>query len=100
MASAWAAFAAGNRVVNGVTKTSPDVDDNWLPNYFNTNLRLGYRAETGEGHAWDVSLFVTNLFDKHPMIIPSNNSRGGAQTVSNNFDAYGRRYVLGFSYQF
>jgi iron complex outermembrane recepter protein len=90
---------AGRRVVNGVTKTAPDVDDNWVPNYFNTNLRLAYKGETADGHDWDVSLFVTNLLDKHPMIVPSNNARGSSQTVSNNYDAYGRRYVLGVSYK-
>ena len=93
-------FAAGRLVVNGGTKLAPDVDNNWLPNYFNTNARIAYRGETEGGHSWDVSLFVTNLLNKDPMIIPSNNSRGSAQTVSNNFDAYGRRYELGFNYKF
>jgi len=83
-----------------VVKTSPDVDVNWLPNYYNTNLRIGYKSETEAGHTWDVSLYVTNLLDKHPMIIPSNNARGSSQTVSNNYDAYGRRYVLGMNYKF
>ena len=91
---------AGRTTVNGVVKTSPDVDVNWLPNYYNTNLRIGYKSETESGHDWDVSLFVTNLFDQHPVIIPSNNSRGSSQTVSNNYDAYGRRYVLGMNYKF
>ena len=76
------------------------MDVNWLPNYYNTNLRIGYKSETESGHDWDVSLFVTNLFDQHPMIIPSNNARGSSQTVSNNYDAYGRRYVLGMNYKF
>ncbi len=92
-------FQAGRVVVNGVTKLAPDVDYNTLPSYFNTNARFGYHFETKAGHAWDVSLFVTNLLDKHPMIIPSNNLRGSSQTVSNNFDAYGRRFVLGFNYK-
>ncbi len=95
-----AAFAAGDRLVNGVTKTAPDVDDNWLPNYFNTNARFGYRGETASGHSWDVALFVTNLLDKHPMVIPSYNSRTGSQSVSNNYDAYGRRYELGFNFRY
>jgi iron complex outermembrane recepter protein len=91
---------AGTRIVNGVAKTSPDVDDNWLPNYFNTNLRLGYRGELSNGRTWDASFFVTNLLDKHPMVIPSYNSRTGSQTVSNNYDAYGRRYDLAVNYKF
>ena len=93
-------YQAGRTLVNGAVKTSPDVDDNRLPNYFNTNGRIMYRGDTESGHSWDVSLFVTNLLDKHPMIIPSYGSRTGAQTVSNNFDAYGRRYELGFNYKF
>ncbi len=93
-------WANGVRVVNGVTKTSPDVDDNRLPNYFNTNARVGYRHEGASGGSWDLSFYVTNLLDKHPMIIPSYNSRTGSQTVSNNYDAYGRRYELGFNYRF
>jgi outer membrane receptor protein involved in Fe transport len=93
-------YQAGRVVVNGVTKLAPDVDDNWLPHYFNMNARLGYSGETSTGHSWDVSLFVTNLFNKDPMIIPSNNARGSSQTVSNNYDAYGRRYVVGFNYKF
>ena len=93
-------FNAGRTVINGVTKTSPDVDVNVLPNYFNTNGRIMYRGDTESGHSWDVSFFVTNLLDKHPMIIPSYGSRTGSQTVSNNFDAYGRRYELGFNYKF
>ncbi len=95
-----AAFAAGQKVVNGVTKTAPDVDDNWLPNYFNTNARFGYKDETSAGHQWDVSLYVTNLLDKHPMVIPSYNSRTGSQTISNNYDAYGRRYVVGVNFRY
>ena len=43
---------------------------------------------------------MTNLLDKHPMVIPSYNSRTGSQTVSNNYDAYGRRYELGFNYRY
>ncbi len=93
-------YAAGRVLVNGATKAFPEVDDNWLPSYFNTNARLGYHFEDGDGHEWDVSLFVTNLLDKHPMVIPSNATRGGSQTVSNNFDAYGRRYVLGVNFRF
>jgi iron complex outermembrane receptor protein len=90
----------GVRTLNGVAKTSPDVDNNRLPNYFNENARIGYKRDTDKGHVLDVSFFVTNLFDRHPMIIPSYNSRTGSQTISNNYDAYGRRYELGFNYKF
>ena len=43
---------------------------------------------------------VTNVFNKDPMAIPGNNLRGSSQTVGNNCDAYGRRYVVGFNYKF
>jgi outer membrane receptor protein involved in Fe transport len=77
-----------------------DVDDNWLPNYLNTNARIGYRHDSDSGASWDLSLFITNLLDKHPMVIPSYSSRTGSQTVSNNYDAYGRRYDVAFRYSF
>jgi outer membrane receptor protein involved in Fe transport len=76
-----------------------DVDDNWLPNYFNTDLKLGYGGEMFGDHPWDVALYVTNLFDRDPMIIPNYNSRTGSQFVSNNYDAYGRTYALGVNFK-
>jgi outer membrane receptor protein involved in Fe transport len=41
-----------------------------------------------------VSFNVQNLFDRNPPIIPSYGSRGGSQTVSDNYDPEGRRYQL------
>jgi iron complex outermembrane recepter protein len=86
--------------INGQWVEGRDVDDNTLPAYANTNMRLSYEGETGAGSKWDVSLFVTNLFDRHPIIVPNYDSRVGAQNVSNNYDAYGRRYQLGVNYRF
>jgi outer membrane receptor protein involved in Fe transport len=77
-----------------------DVDDNMVPNYFNTNLKLAYNGDMlGGDHTWEVALFVTNLFDKDPMIIPNYNSRTGSQQVSNNYDAFGRSYDLGLNFR-
>ncbi len=76
-----------------------DVDKNWLPNYFNTNFKLAYSGSVLGDHTWEISLFVTNLFNKSPMIIPNYNSRTGSQLVSDNYDAYGRSYEVGFNYR-
>lgn len=76
-----------------------DVDDNKLPNYFNTNLKLAYSGEMLGDHTWEAALFVTNLLDKDPIIIPSYNSRTGSQIVSNNFDPYGRSYDLTLNFR-
>jgi outer membrane receptor protein involved in Fe transport len=78
-----------------------DVDDNWLPNYFNTNLKVAYTGESlfGATHSWEVAGFVTNVLDKDPMIIPSYNSRTGSQFVSNNYDAYGRSYDVTLNFR-
>jgi iron complex outermembrane receptor protein len=76
-----------------------DVDDNTLPNYFNTNLKLGYSGSMLGDHNWDVALYVTNLFDKDPVIIPNYNSRTGSQQISYNYDAYGRSYALGLNFR-
>ncbi len=76
-----------------------DVDDNRLPNYLNTNFKLGYSGEMFGDHNWDVALYVTNLFDRDPIVIPSYNSRTGSQFVSNNYDAYGRSYALGMNFR-
>ena len=76
-----------------------DVDDNWLPNYFNTNLKLGYSGEMAGNHVWEAAVYVTNLLDKDPIVIPSYNSRTGSQIVSNNFDPYGRSYDLTLNFR-
>ena len=76
-----------------------DVDDNRLPNYLNTNFKLGYSGAMLGDHNWDVALYVTNLFDRDPIGFPSYNSRTGSQVVSNNYDAYGRSYALGLNFR-
>jgi outer membrane receptor protein involved in Fe transport len=76
-----------------------DVDDNWLPSYLNTNLRIGYAGDMLGDHSWDASFYVTNLFDKDPMVIPNYNSRTGSQIVSNSYDSYGRTYAVGMNFR-
>ena len=76
-----------------------DVDDNMLPNFFNTNLKLAYSGSTAGEHNWDVSVFVTNLLNRDPIIFPNYNSRTGSQLVSNNYDVFGRSYELSFNYR-
>jgi outer membrane receptor protein involved in Fe transport len=97
-AGPWTAQLAeewiGREMINTSWVEGIDVDDNWLPNYFNTNLKLAWSGEMFGTHSTEVALFVTNLFDRDPMIIPSYNSRAGSQIVSNNYDAYGRSYDI------
>jgi iron complex outermembrane recepter protein len=75
-----------------------DVDDNELPAYLNTDLKFGYNGEMS-GHNWDVALYVTNLFDRDPIVIPNYNSRTGSQLISNSYDAYGRTYSVGMNFR-
>ena len=77
-----------------------DVDDNTVSSQTVANLILSYRGETASGANWVTSFNVTNLFDRYSPIIPSQNQRGGQQTISNLFDAYGRRYQLSLNYNF
>jgi iron complex outermembrane receptor protein len=89
----------GKAKINVLWTEGVEIDDNWLPNYFNTNFRLGYAGSMYGDKSWDVSLYVTNLFDKDPMIIPEYNSRTGSQLVSNNYDAFGRSYDLSVNFR-
>ena len=58
---------------------------------------LGYERRTGRT-TWRLTFNVQNLFDDDPPIIASTGGgRFGAQTTSNNYDVWGRRYQIGFS---
>jgi hypothetical protein len=50
--------------------------------------------------AMNAGASLVDQLDKHPMVIPNYNTRNGSQNVSNSFDAYGRRYELGFNIRF
>jgi iron complex outermembrane recepter protein len=89
----------GREKINTTWTEGVDVDDNWLPNYFNTNLKLGWTGEMYGTHSTEVAVFVTNLFDRNPIVIPSYNSRTGSQIVSNNYDAFGRSYDLAINFR-
>jgi outer membrane receptor protein involved in Fe transport len=84
-----------SRWVEGV-----DVDDNVTASSTVWNLGLGYNGETASGSTWRANFNVTNLFDREPPIIASFSSRFGTQTVSNDYDVFGRRYQLSFNYNF
>ncbi|MDR2212269.1 MAG: TonB-dependent receptor, partial [Pseudomonadales bacterium] len=77
-----------------------DVDDNTIPSMTWINARLGYESELSSGASWSVNFNITNLFNREPPIVPGFNSRGGTQTVDNNYDVFGRRYNLSANYKF
>jgi len=65
-----------------------------------TNLQLGYSGETSTGLEWRLAFNVTNLFDRPPPIVASYGTRGGAQTIPQSYDEFGRRYQLGLNVNF
>lgn len=77
-----------------------DVDDNTTASNTVFNAGFGYTGEVSSGSTWRVSANVINLFDREPPIVPSFSSRFGTQTVSNDYDVFGRRYQLSFNYDF
>jgi outer membrane receptor protein involved in Fe transport len=77
-----------------------DVDRNRVSSGNYTNLRLSYTGDTSNGGTWDVSLNVTNLFDRNPPIVPSFNARGGSQITPSGYDIFGRRYQIGLNVSF
>jgi iron complex outermembrane recepter protein len=88
-------------LLNRVWVEGVDVDRNTIPSRRWTNMVLGYRGETAGGAAWRATFNVQNLFDKYPPIIPqAGDSRFGAQAVDNTYDTWGRRYQLGFNFDF
>jgi outer membrane receptor protein involved in Fe transport len=73
-----------------------DVDDNTLASGNYTNLRLSKEGEFTEGGTWNVSLNVTNLFDRPPAILPGSTG----QSIPGSYDQYGRRYQLSLNVSF
>ena len=85
----------GLLAISGVDFDDADIASNaWV------NSQLAYTSETSNGATWGVTLAVQNLFNRNPPIIPSFGSRGGSQTVSDAYDAEGRRYNLSVNYSF
>ncbi|HZF31140.1 MAG TPA: TonB-dependent receptor [Gammaproteobacteria bacterium] len=96
----WVQWEPGMNVGTLPTGTFT-IDDNTVQSKAYTDLILSYTAEMRTGHNWEASLSVSNAFDVDPPIIPSFDTRFSSQTVSpNNFDLYGRRYLLNFKYSF
>jgi outer membrane receptor protein involved in Fe transport len=89
----------GESTLNVMWVEGRDIDDNNLPAYWNTNFKIGYAGDMYGDHSWDVALFVTNLLDKDPPIVPQYNSRQGSQLISNNYDAFGRSYDLSLNFR-
>ena len=77
-----------------------DADDVTVASNTWFNGQVAYNGETANGATWNVAFNVQNLFDRNPPIFPSFGSRGGTQTVSDNYDVEGRRYQLSVNYQF
>jgi len=77
-----------------------DVDDNTIASNTVANLILTYSGETANGGNWMTSFNITNVFDRDPPIIPTQSQRGGQQNISNQYDAFGRRYQLSLNYNF
>ena len=77
-----------------------DADDVTVASNTWLNGQIAYNGEMANGAAWNVAFNVQNLFDRNPPIWASFGSRGGSQTVSDNYDVEGRRYQLSLNYNF
>ena len=67
-----------------------DVDDNSVASVSLWNLGMYWNGTTADGNTWRASLNVNNLFDRDPVI-------AGTTIVG---DVLGRRYSLGFDFEF
>jgi outer membrane receptor protein involved in Fe transport len=52
------------------------------------------------GSEYRLNLNVTNLFNRPPPIVASYGTRGGAQSIPQDFDEFGRRYQLSLNVSF
>ncbi len=82
------------------------IDDNTVQSKMYTDLTVSYEHPLNGGHSWDLSLAVTNLLDADPPVIAYFDQRfsaqyaiGGGGQSGNNFDVYGRRFLLTFRYR-
>jgi outer membrane receptor protein involved in Fe transport len=79
------------------------IDDNTVQSKSYTDLTVFYETDVADGRSLQASLAITNLFDIDPPIVAAFNQRFSAQSfgaVPNNYDVYGRRYMLNFRYRF
>jgi outer membrane receptor protein involved in Fe transport len=89
----------------GIVLPTPNtitVDDNTVESQTNTDVTLTYDASVNNPNArWALSLAVSNVFDVDPPVIADFGQRGSSQTLpANGYDIYGRRFLLGFDYNF
>jgi outer membrane receptor protein involved in Fe transport len=76
------------------------IDDNTVQSKSYTDLTLSYDRDMASGRAWQASLSISNLFDVDPPVLPAFDTRFSSQTVpTNNYDVYGRRFMLNFRYR-
>jgi outer membrane receptor protein involved in Fe transport len=79
------------------------VDDNTVQSKSYTDLALFYDTDLDNGRNMQASLSISNLFDVDPPVIAVFSQRFSSQTFGagpNNYDVYGRRYMLNFRYSF
>lgn len=100
----WSGTLRGNYYdsvrLNNTWIEGRDVDDNTTASNTTWNAALGYSGETAGGSTWRATFNITNMFDREPPIIPSFSTRFGTQTVSNEYDVFGRRYQVSVNYDF
>lgn len=80
----------GETIRNATWVQGVDVDDNSLDSLQWTNLGLTYSGQFDSGSQWRASFNVNNLLDNAPVF-------GGTTRIG---DELGRRYSLGFDYNF
>ncbi len=100
----WNATLRGNYYdavrLNNAWVEGVDVDDNETASSTTFNASFGYAGELANGSTYRASFNITNLFDREPPIVPSFSTRFGSQTVSNEYDVFGRRYQFSVNYEF
>lgn len=97
----WQQRFTDETMINTTWVEGIDVDNNKIPFYSFTNLRLNYNHENNNGRVWGVGLSINNAFDKNPPIIAGTFGRVGSQAGAlNSFDEWGRRYQLSLNMEF
>jgi iron complex outermembrane receptor protein len=80
-----------------------DIEDNSVASRLYTNMNLAYDFEFGDGYSGEAYLYVGNLFDKDPPLVPGGiGLTTGTATHTNNglFDTLGRTYSAGVRMRF
>ncbi|MDT8397791.1 MAG: TonB-dependent receptor [Pseudomonadales bacterium] len=89
--------------LNALWTEGVDVDDNSISSVDYTNVGLTYTYETASGGSVAVFGNVTNLFNEHPPVIPTNVGRsiaGSPGLNQHNAISLGRRFVVGATAKF